>query len=108
VGTDARGNMSTAEVTSLVAFCLRIPVSHVETDLCTLNRYSSFSEEINGRIVAVLAMYRFALNKKRLIAEGVDLQSVLLTVKTIVDAIQWILKIPVSKRTRQIFSGLSL
>jgi len=106
-----QGDTTTAMATALAAFYLRIPVGHIEAGLRTLNRYSPFPEEINRRILAVLATYHFAPTKKayeRLIAEGVDPATVFLTGNTIVDALRWILKLPVSEETKTIFSKLGL
>jgi len=106
-----QGDTTTAMATALASFYLRIPVGHIEAGLRTLNRYSPFPEEINRRILAILATYHFAPTRKaqeRLIAEGVDPATVFLTGNTIVDAVRWILKLPVSKEAKMIFSKLGL
>ena len=106
-----QGDTTTVMATALAAFYLRIPVGHVEAGLRTHDRYSPFPEEINRRIVSVLATYHFAPTQKakeRLIAEGVDPQTVFLTGNTVVDAIQWILEKPPSTEARRLFSKLGL
>lgn len=106
-----QGDTTTVMATALASFYLRIPVGHVEAGLRTGDRYSPFPEEINRRIVSVLATYHFAPTKRaqeRLIAEGVDPKSVFLTGNTIVDALKWILELPVSKEAKQIFVELGL
>jgi len=106
-----QGDTTTVMATALAAFYLRIPVGHIEAGLRTLDRYSPFPEEINRRIVAVLATYHFAPTKRareRLITEGVDPRNVFLTGNTIVDAIQWILELSVSEEAKQIFAELGL
>lgn len=106
-----QGDTTTVMATALAAFYLRIPVGHIEAGLRTLDRYNPFPEEINRRVVSVLATYHFAPTKRaqeRLIAEGVDPKNVFLTGNTIVDAIQWILKLPVSEEAKRIFSELDL
>jgi len=106
-----QGDTTTVMATALAAFYLRIPVGHIEAGLRTLDRYSPFPEEINRRLVTVLATYHFAPTKRaqeRLIAEGVDPRNVFLTGNTIVDAIQWILESPVSEEAKRIFSELGL
>jgi len=106
-----QGDTTTVMATALAAFYLRIPVGHIEAGLRTLNRYSPFPEEINRRIVSVLATYHFAPTKRaqeRLLAEGIDPKTVFLTGNTVVDAIQWILKLPVSEGAKRVFSELDL
>lgn len=106
-----QGGTTTVMATALAAFYLRIPVGHVEAGLRTLDRYSHFPEEINRRIVTVLATYHFAPTRRaqeRLIAEGVDPKNVFLTGNTIVDAIQRILELPVSEEAKRIFAELGL
>ncbi|MGY4706888.1 non-hydrolyzing UDP-N-acetylglucosamine 2-epimerase [Candidatus Bipolaricaulota sp. J31] len=106
-----QGDTTTVMTTAIAAFYLRIPVGHIEAGLRTHDRYSPFPEEINRRIVSVLATYHFAPTKRaqeRLLAEGVDPKNVFLTGNTIVDAIQWILKSPVSEEAKRVFSELGL
>jgi len=106
-----QGDTTTVMATALAAFYLRIPVGHIEAGLRTDDRYSPFPEEINRRIVSVLTTYHFAPTQKakgRLIAEGVDPQTVFLTGNTVVDAIQWILEKPPSTEARRLFSKLGL
>lgn len=106
-----QGDTTTVMATALAAFYLRIPVGHIEAGLRTLDKYSPFPEEINRRIVTVLATYHFAPTKRaqdRLITEGVDPKNVFLTGNTVVDALRWILGSPVSKETKRLFAELGL
>jgi len=106
-----QGDTTTVMATALAAFYLRIPVGHIEAGLRTDDRYSPFPEEISRRIVSVLTTYHFAPTQKakgRLIAEGVDPQTVFLTGNTVVDAIQWILEKPPSTEAKRLFSKLGL
>lgn len=106
-----QGDTTTAMATALEAFYLQIPVGHIEAGLRAHNRYSPFPEEINRRIVSVLATYHFAATKRaqeNLIAEGVDPKHVFLTGNTVVDAIQWMLNSPVTEETKRISSDLGL
>jgi len=106
-----QGDTTTVRATALAAFYLDIPVGHIKAGLRTMDRYSPFPEEINHRIVTGLATYHFAPTKRpqeRLIAERVDLKSVFLTGNTTVDALQWILKLPVSEEAKGVFADLGL
>mgnify|MGYP000446679949 CR=1 FL=1 len=106
-----QGDTTTVMATAMAAFYLRIPVGHIEAGLRTYNRYSPFPEEINRRIVSILANYHFAPTKRaqeRLIAEGIDPKTIFLTGNTVVDALHWILKKPPSEEARELFSELGL
>ncbi len=106
-----QGDTTTVMATALAAFYLRIPVGHIEAGLRTDDRYSPFPEEINRRIVSVLATYHFAPTERardRLLAEGVDPEKVFLTGNTVVDAIHWILSRPPSEEAKRLFAELGL
>jgi len=106
-----QGDTTTVMATALAAFYLRIPVGHIEAGLRSLDRYSPFPEEINRRIATVLATYHFAPTKRaqeRLITEGVDPNKVFLTGNTVVDALRWMLELPVSEEAKRLFDELGL
>ena len=106
-----QGDTTTVMTTALAAFYLQIPVGHIEAGLRTDDRYSPFPEEINRRIVSVLATYHFAPTERardRLLAEGVDPERVFLTGNTVVDAIHWILRRPPSEEAKRLFAKLGL
>ena len=106
-----QGDTTTVMATALAALYLRIPVGHIEAGLRTDDRYSPFPEEINRRIVSVLATYHFAPTERardRLLAEGVDPKGVFLTGNTVVDAIHWILGRPPSEEAKRLFTELGL
>ena len=106
-----QGDTTTVMATALAAFYLRIPVGHVEAGLRTRDRYNPFPEEINRRLVGVLATYHFAPTqtaKEALLAEGVPADSIVVTGNTVVDALYWILGQPPSEQSRQIFDELGL
>ena len=106
-----QGDTTTVMATALAAFYLRIPVGHVEAGLRTRDRYNPFPEEINRRLVGVLATYHFAPTqtaKEALLAEGVPSESIVVTGNTVVDALYWILGQPPSEQSRQLFAELGL
>lgn len=89
------GDTTTSMATALAAFYQKIDVGHVEAGLRTYNKYSPWPEEINRQITGRLAKYHFAptdWNKKNLLAEGIDSQSVFITGNTIIDALQMVLE----------------
>lgn len=84
-------------VASLAGFYQRVPVGHVEAGLRTHDRYSPFPEEINRRIISVVATYHFAPTRKSLealLAEGIAPDQVFLTGNTVVDALAMTLQKP--------------
>ena len=55
-----QGDTTTAMVAAMVAYYNRIPVAHVEAGLRTNNNYSPFPEEINRRVISLIATLHFA------------------------------------------------
>jgi UDP-N-acetylglucosamine 2-epimerase (non-hydrolysing) len=85
-----QGDTTTAMVSALAAFYLRIPVGHVEAGLRTRDPYNPFPEEMNRRLISVLGTVHFAPTKKAfeaLVGEGVPEEQVFLTGNTVVDAL---------------------
>lgn len=85
-----QGDTTTAMVASLAAFYQKVPVGHVEAGLRTYNKYSPFPEEINRRLISILATYNFAPTQTSvdaLISEGFPMDSVFLTGNTVIDAL---------------------
>jgi len=90
----AQGDTTTAFVTALAAFYLKIPVGHIEAGLRTHNIYSPFPEEVNRKCISVMATYHFAPTEyaaQNLRNEGID-TNVFVTGNTVVDAVNDILK----------------
>ena len=89
-----QGDTTTTFIASLAAFYLKIPIGHVEAGLRTNNKYKPFPEEINRRIVSVLADFHFAPSinaKEQLLREGVDGKKIFITGNTVIDALLWII-----------------
>jgi UDP-N-acetylglucosamine 2-epimerase len=85
-----QGDTTTALAAALAAFYRRVPVGHVEAGLRTGDRYSPFPEEINRRVVGVVATWHFAPTERAaraLRAEGVDPGDIFVTGNTVVDAL---------------------
>lgn len=90
-----QGDTSTAFVTALACFYLRIPVGHIEAGLRTGNIYSPFPEEFNREAVGIIASYNFAptpLSKNNLLREGKEQNSIYLTGNTVIDAMNYTVK----------------
>lgn len=84
------GDTTTTMAAGLAAFYSGVKLGHVEAGLRTFNKQQPFPEEINRKIVSVLADLNFAptsLSKDNLLAEGVTAQSIFVTGNTSIDAI---------------------
>ncbi len=82
------GDTQAAFAGSLIGFFHKIPVAHVEAGLRTDNKYSPFPEEINRRLVDVLADFYFApteMSIENLLRENVEEKNIYLTGQTSVD-----------------------
>ena len=87
-----QGDTTTAMAAGLAAYYRKIRVAHVEAGLRTHNRFSPFPEEINRRLVGVLADLHFAptdLAVRNLRKEGISPSSIVLTGNTVTDALLW-------------------
>ncbi len=84
------GDTTTTLATSLAAFYQKISVGHVEAGLRTGNIYSPWPEEGNRQVTGRLATYHFAPteeSKANLLKESVDLDNVIVTGNTVIDAL---------------------
>jgi UDP-N-acetylglucosamine 2-epimerase (non-hydrolysing) len=89
-----QGDTTTAMASALAGFHRRIPVGHVEAGLRSGNSLSPYPEEMNRRVITRLAAYHFAAtphNRKNLLAEGVEADSIFVTGNPVVDALNSIL-----------------
>lgn len=86
-----QGDTTTAFVSGLGAFYLKIPVGHVEAGLRTQNLYDPFPEEANRRLLTTIASLHFPPTTealRNLQNNGVDESQVLVTGNTVCDALQ--------------------
>lgn len=85
-----QGDTTSAMSCALAAFYKKIPVAHVEAGLRTHNIHSPYPEEMNRRVISVIASYHFTPTEwasSNLILEGIDKSTVFCTGNTIVDAL---------------------
>jgi len=85
-----QGDTTSAMAAALAAFYLKIPVAHVEAGLRTTNRHEPFPEEVNRRLISLIASYHFAPTAAaaaRLMAEGISSQTIFCTGNPGVDAL---------------------
>lgn len=91
-----QGDTTTVMATALAAYYRGIRVAHVEAGLRTGNKYSPFPEEINRRVASVLADAHFAptpLAVRNLRKEGIPADRICLSGNTVVDALNWAVRI---------------
>jgi UDP-N-acetylglucosamine 2-epimerase (non-hydrolysing) len=84
------GDTTTTLATSLAAFYQKIAVGHVEAGLRTGDVYSPWPEEGNRQVTGRLATYHFAPteeSKSNLLKENVDIENVIVTGNTVIDAL---------------------
>ncbi|MDR7427780.1 MAG: UDP-N-acetylglucosamine 2-epimerase (non-hydrolyzing) [Armatimonadota bacterium] len=86
-----QGDAHTCFVGALAAYYHRLPVGHVEAGLRTADKYQPFPEEMNRRLVSVLADLHFAPTeqaRQNLLREAVDPGRIFVTGNTVIDALQ--------------------
>ncbi len=85
-----QGDATTSMAASLAAFYLGIPVGHVEAGLRTDDVQNPFPEEMNRRVIGVVANYHFAPTPAavaNILAHGMRRDSVFCTGNTVIDAL---------------------
>jgi len=85
-----QGDTATAFVAGLAAFYFKIPVAHIEAGLRTNNKYNPFPEEINRRLLSVLADFHFAPTESArlsLLREGIPSKNIWVSGNTVVDSL---------------------
>lgn len=85
------GDTTTAMTAALAAFYGHIPIGHVEAGLRTDDIQSPFPEEMNRRVISVLATYHFAPTQAALanvVLQGIRPEHAFCTGNTVVDALR--------------------
>ena len=85
-----QGDTTSSMAASLAAFYLGIPVAHVEAGLRTDDVSLPFPEEMNRRVISMIASYHFAPTPAavaNLLVHGVRREKIFCTGNTIVDAL---------------------
>ena len=85
-----QGDTTTAFAAALAAFYAKIPVDHIEAGLRSHDIYAPWPEEMNRKMVSVLADLHFAPTKiaaDNLLQEGIKQQKIFITGNTVVDTL---------------------
>lgn len=88
-----QGDTTSTMASALAAFYSKIPVGHVEAGLRTDDISSPFPEEMNRRVVSIIARYHFAPTQQcvdQLCAQGMSSSRIFCTGNTVVDALRLI------------------
>lgn len=92
-----QGDTTTTAAAALAAFHVGARIGHVEAGLRTHDKSQPFPEEINRRIVSLIADLHFAATEpaqRNLLAEGIPASRVLVTGNPVIDALQTMLRLP--------------
>ena len=84
-----QGDTTSAMVASLAGFYHRVRIAHVEAGLRSNNKYHPYPEEINRKLVSVIADIHFAPTQNardNLLVEGISSSKIIITGNTVVDA----------------------
>jgi UDP-N-acetylglucosamine 2-epimerase (non-hydrolysing) len=93
-----QGDTTTAFTAAFAAFQEEIRIGHVEAGLRTGDKHRPFPEEMNRRLISPIADLNFAPTPRavgNLRCEGIPEARIVLTGNTIVDALRFILSLPV-------------
>lgn len=86
-----QGDTATAVAAALSAFNYNIPVHHVEAGLRTYDKKNPFPEEVNRRIISLVASVHYCpteIDAGNLLDEGFRTDAILITGNTIIDNLQ--------------------
>lgn len=85
-----QGDTSTAFIAGLAAFNHQIRVGHIEAGLRSFDKRQPFPEEVNRRLLSVIADDHFAPTdqaQNHLIQEGINASDIFVTGNTVIDAL---------------------
>jgi UDP-N-acetylglucosamine 2-epimerase (non-hydrolysing) len=96
------GDTTTAFITTIACFHRNIQVGHVEAGLRTYDLAQPFPEEMNRRVIDLVATYLFAPTeraKQNLLDEKISSEKIYVTGNTVVDALHFIIRTIEEDRT---------
>jgi len=92
-----QGDTTSAMAAAIAAYYAKIPVAHIEAGIRSQNKLEPFPEEVNRKIIDVIADLHFApttLEKQNLIREGLSPTTIHVTGNTGIDALRFISALP--------------
>lgn len=106
-----QGDTTTAMTASLLAYYNRIHLGHVEAGLRTGDKWQPFPEEVNRRMISVIADINFVPtehSRQNLLREGVPEWRITCTGNTVIDALRVIESQPVPEETTRILERIGI
>lgn len=106
-----QGDTTTAMASAMAAFYSRIPLAHIEAGLRSGDVDSPFPEEVNRRVISLIARYHFAPTetaKQTLLSEGVPEGTIFLTGNTVIDALHMILRKPSPASAKSLLARMGI
>jgi len=106
-----QGDTVTTLASALVAFYEGYKVAHVEAGLRTYTKCQPFPEEVNRRIVSIIADLHFAPTKQardNLLREGIHDNYIVITGNPIIDALKLVTELPPSPEVETIFKNIDI
>ena len=88
-----QGDTTTAAMTALCAFNMKVPVAHIEAGMRSFNMDAPYPEECNRRLIGVVSKYNFCpttMALENLRREGASEETLFVTGNTVVDALRLI------------------
>jgi UDP-N-acetylglucosamine 2-epimerase (non-hydrolysing) len=85
-----QGDTTSAFLSGLASFYYKIKVGHIEAGLRTFDKYRPFPEEVNRRLLSVLADFHFAPTenaRNNLLQENISKDKIFVTGNTVIDAL---------------------
>lgn len=85
-----QGDTTTAMAGALASYYQKIAVGHIEAGLRTNDIHNPFPEEVNRRIISLVATYNYAPTQRAyntLVREGMDKKRIFITGNTVIDAL---------------------
>ena len=90
------GDTTTTLATAMASFYSHVPVGHVEAGLRTYNLQAPYPEEFNRQVISKIARWHFAPTEqsaRNLVAEGIRDESITVTGNTVIDSLEWMLRV---------------
>lgn len=106
-----QGDTTTVMAAALAAFYHRVKVGHIEAGLRTWNKFHPFPEEINRVMTDSICDLHFAPTetaRRNLLREGVNEAGIYVTGNTVIDALHWVIKRPLTTDVHALFRKIGL
>lgn len=106
-----QGDTTTVMCAALNAFYHQIKIGHIEAGLRTHDKWQPFPEEINRRVVSVVADLHFTPtqhSRQNLLNEGVADAQIKVTGNTVIDALNQIIQHPIPAEIKKFLAKLQV